>query len=195
MRFRIEVGSCVRSAHGFTACGDAVCSVVEPTWAFFAVVDALGHGPDAQISAHRVTAVLERAAGRDLAEVFALCDEALKGLRGAVMSAARVDARGVSFAGIGNVDLLGPLGAPLPASTPGIVGRGIRRLRQHPLAVEPGQRWLLISDGVRRRDARTTSDAARHKDAQSAAEHVIEHASRLDDDASVLVIDFNEAHP
>ena len=41
----------LRPMHGLSACGDAVIELGEGDWRLFALIDALGHGPDAEKSA------------------------------------------------------------------------------------------------------------------------------------------------
>jgi phosphoserine phosphatase RsbX len=184
----------VRSAEGFGSSGDAAAAFRESGSQLFCVVDALGHGPDAQKSADVAMATVRANCGRSLQEIFAACDRALVGLRGAVMSLIQQRDEGASFAGVGNVELFGPKGVSRPACVPGVLGRGfnIKQLRESRLPAETGHRWALASDGLRAREVPRALEHAAGLPPVQAAASLIELAGRTDDDASVLVMDFVE---
>src|SRR5205807_2092638 len=101
------------------------------------------------------------------------------------------DGPAVTFAGVGNVELAGPPDVSRPPCMPGVLGSGRLHLRPALLPVAPGLRWGLVSDGIRQRDLRAAWDFAAALSPDAAARYVIERASRSDDDASVLVLDFD----
>lgn len=190
MSWSCRTGRAERSAQGFTACGDATFAWVEGAAALFAVVDALGHGPDAAASAQIATEVMARAWDRPLKELFLECDRALGGRRAVVLSAVQLREHRVWYAGIGNVELYGPPKASRPPNTPGVVGRGLRAVREWELRIEDGQRWVLASDGVQRRALAGALQQTRHLPAEEAAGQLLRLAGRADDDASVVVMDW-----
>lgn len=190
MTWSCRAGLAERSAAGFTACGDATFAWVQGGAALFAVVDALGHGPEAADSARRAAEVLAGARERPLAEVFAACDRALAGRRPVVLSAIQLREDRVFFVGIGNVELYGPKGARRPPLVPGVVGRGLRAVREWPLEVEVGHRWALASDGLERRAAANALEAARALVPEEAVERVLASAT-ADDDAAVVIVDWS----
>ena len=187
----MRCGSALRSAKGFVPCGDVTLEARHEHGVLLAVIDGLGHGPDAAESAHAAREAARRSAGQSLRRVFEGCDTALAGLRGAVMSAIAVrDGVGVRFAGIGNVELFGPPGVARPVCVAGMLGRGLKVWREYPLEVVPGHRWVLASDGVRVRDAaKVIADAAKLS-VTDAATQILQHAGRDEDDVGVLVVDF-----
>jgi len=186
----VQSGSAARPFEGISACGDVAVSLQGERCQLFAIVDALGHGPDAARTADRLRSVLATRADRPLRETFVACDQSLSGLRGAVMSAVQVGEREVLFAGVGNVELLGPANAKRPACVPGILGREMKRFREYALEVSPGDRWVLFSDGVRGREIARVLASLRLLDPAAAAKAIIERAGRPDDDVSALVMDF-----
>lgn len=188
--FTVDAAWVARAYKGLTSCGDAAVVAHGKTRDLFAVVDALGHGPDAEKSAKAARAVMVASADKSLREVFVACDAALVGMRGAVMAAIQVEGEVVHFAGIGNVDLFGPANTKRPANVAGILGRGVRGFKQYPLEVAAGDRWVLVSDGIRSRDVTKALTASRSMPPKQAAEHVLAQAGRLDDDATALVMDF-----
>jgi negative regulator of sigma-B (phosphoserine phosphatase) len=193
MNFRVESGFAVRPHQGLSCCGDAAVVAHKQGVSLFALADALGHGPDAAKSAKALAAHVEGMADRPLREVFERSARVLQGLRGAVMSMVRVSGGTVVFAGIGNVELYGPPGARRPATSPGTLGGPLRHYSEHPLSVEPGQRWVLASDGLKARDLSKSLEASRALAPYEAAQKLIELAGRENDDAGVVVLDFWEA--
>jgi len=194
--WRMSCGSAVRPMTGEAQSGDAVFS-----WSsadgrgLFAVVDALGHGVAASQSAKLAVSVIERFRDAPLGELFVQVHAALEGRRGAVMSAIHfVDGR-ATFAGVGNVELLGAADVPRPPCLPGVLGSGRLYLRPAPLLLTPGARWALVSDGLRQRDLRAAWDLAAPLPPGAAAHVLLERAGRPDDDASALLIDFDEETP
>lgn len=192
MTLIVEAAAAVRSASGFRSCGDAALVLRAGDCTLLAVVDALGHGPEAAASAARVEEVMRTHLGRPLAEVFTACDRALARLRSVVISAVRLGPGGAVFAGVGNVEIVGPKEAAHPAAVAGTVGRGIRRYRETTLPAEAGHRWMLASDGLRPRSLRKAMEDTRQQSPAAAADRVLALAGRDDDDASVLVMDFSE---
>lgn len=191
MSWAWRAGVARRSARGFSSCGDATFIWSEGTAGLFAVVDALGHGPEAEASARIATEALARSAGRPLPEIFLECDRALAGQRAVVLSAIQVREDRVLFAGIGNVEVYGPPGVRRPPIAAGMVGRGLRGVREWRLPVEDGHRWALASDGIRRRAAAGGLREARPLAAEEAAARILQIAGREDDDAAVVVVDWS----
>ncbi|HZN92485.1 MAG TPA: hypothetical protein VFB81_07255 [Myxococcales bacterium] len=191
MSWTCRAGRALRAARGASSCGDATFAWTEGTAGLFAVVDALGHGPEAAASARVAVEALARRASRPLPEIFLECDRALHALREVVLSAIQAREDSVLFAGIGNVELYGPPGVSRPPVTAGRVGRGLGPVRVWPLAVEEGRRWVLASDGIRRRAVAGALKEVRGLAAEEAAERILQLAGREEDDASVVVVDWS----
>jgi hypothetical protein len=91
---------------GQTETGDRHFIADIPEGTFVAVVDGLGHGPEAATAAERaVTAIDQSGQVGSLAEMFKRCHRALRGTRGVVMSLATYDAEKneMTWLGVGNV--------------------------------------------------------------------------------------------
>jgi negative regulator of sigma-B (phosphoserine phosphatase) len=182
-----------RPMEGLTACGDAVIELRDAGWNLFAVVDALGHGPDAAKSADQAVLAAERAKRQPLAQVFEAVHRSLSGLRGVVMSALLVEDTGTTFAGVGNVELFGPEGVSRPVSMAGTLGSGTYRFRAFDVALSAGQRWVLASDGIKAREVNALLSTLRSESAEACAEALLTRITRAHDDASVLVLDVEAA--
>jgi negative regulator of sigma-B (phosphoserine phosphatase) len=184
--------SAVRPYTGLASCGDAAVYVRYGGRHRFVLIDALGHGPDAEKTAQRLTVLLLETGDLEPREVFARCDAALTGttLRGAAMGALDVEGSVAWFTGVGNIDVYGPVGAKRPVCMPGTLGRRVRNVRTLQVDVQPGSRWVLVSDGLRQRDLQAALRSASALAPLEAATHLIAVAARPDDDASTWVVDF-----
>jgi negative regulator of sigma-B (phosphoserine phosphatase) len=127
--------------------------------ALIAVIDGLGHGRDAEVSARRAHDLLKEAPEQAVETLVARCHESLSRLRGAVMSVASFDAAGgtMTWVGVGNVESLLLRSAPGPGRPPrerlrlwgGVVGHNLPRLRPATLPINPGDTVVLATDGLR----------------------------------------------
>ena len=131
--------------------GDAWAIQYRAAGARVAVVDGLGHGPDAHLAASRALAALAQDRGT-AAEAVETCHDALRSTRGAAVAVAEVDLanREVHFAGVGNVT-----GAVIAGgrrqnmvSVNGTAGQGTVRVRAFQYAWEPGSVMVMASDGL-----------------------------------------------
>ena len=122
-----------------------------------AVIDGLGHGEDAALSAAIAAAELERDPAAPLAELVGRCHMALRRSRGAVLSLVRFNAGAgtLSWTGVGNV--AGVLVRAAPMGRPdretlltrnGVVGYRLPPLRVSMLQLDPGDTVALATDGI-----------------------------------------------
>ncbi|MDP1823058.1 MAG: SpoIIE family protein phosphatase [Archangium sp.] len=192
-RLTLSTATRLRPFEGLTACGDAVVEARAQGWHLVAVIDALGHGPDAALSAHAARKAVEEAAGQPLASVFAAVHRSLDKLRGVVMSALLVEGDQASFAGVGNVEVFAPEGVSRPVTMAGTLGGGPYRFRSFALALEVGQRWALASDGIKAREGSALFQKHRQAPARELVDLLIDHAGRPHDDVAVMVIDVEAA--
>jgi hypothetical protein len=158
-----------------------------------AVIDALGHGPEAHRVASAAMAALESHPDLGSAEALQQCHRALRGSRGAAISVARVSGppgrRRLSFGGIGNVEAMSVSDGVVerPICYRGIVGVSPRTPRSFELSL--ADPWVLVvySDGIR---ARFTVDDLQGatENPQAVADRLLADWARESDDASVLVM-------
>jgi negative regulator of sigma-B (phosphoserine phosphatase) len=123
-----------------------------------AVVDGIGHGPEARDAARRATEVVAKHGARGAVALLRLCHEALIGTRGVVMSIASVDLREdtVTWLGVGNVT--GVLVRADQRAVPpreemfvraGVVGMQLPLLQASVLSIAPGDVLVMATDGIR----------------------------------------------
>jgi hypothetical protein len=151
------------------------------------VADGLGHGEDANTAASLACDYARRNAEDPLEGLLRGMDRVLAGTRGAAVSliSLRPGANLVQFVGIGNVELRAIARAPIaPPSAPGIVGRGLRRVRvwEYPLAA--ADLIVLATDGISGRfDLGGFSGLA----PQALAEAIVATHHKMHDDACCVV--------
>lgn len=162
-----------------------------PLWRF-AVVDGLGHGPQAAHAAKVILRTLETSPLEDIDGTLQACHEAARSTRGAAVSIAVVDLdqRTLTFGGLGNVEgrLVTTAGQARLVSARGIVGAALRKSR--PVSFELPESWLLLlhSDGVSARlTLEWTGEHLSKSQLQICADSLVEQWGRALDDATVLI--------
>jgi negative regulator of sigma-B (phosphoserine phosphatase) len=154
----LEWGWAGAALDGGGASGDRHVVTFFPEGALVAVIDGLGHGPEASEVARLAADILLAEPTLPIKELIARCHEGLRGTRGAVMSLAALDTRAstIDWFGVGNVE--GLLFQTNPAgrrSYQAIRARGGvlgYRLPPTPVATLPilaGDTLVLTSDGIR----------------------------------------------
>lgn len=178
---------------GEYANGDAVAIRREGDAITLAVIDGLGHGPQA---AQASAAALECLAGLpitvDLEEAMRELHAALRGSRGVAASVCQL-VRGAepgptSFTccGVGNVEIR-CLGARLPILlSPGVLGARVQSYRICRGELPAGARLVLFTDGI---SQRAPLESLRNLAPAPLCDTLIRHHRKPEDDASVLVCD------
>jgi negative regulator of sigma-B (phosphoserine phosphatase) len=170
---------------GETANGDRPVALERDGCTLLAVIDALGHGPRAEEAAILALRALDAWAGGSLSSAFDAVDVALRGSRGAAMTAVLFGTAGIEAAGIGNVALRSS-GFAIPfVQTPGVLGaqRRALRLAQAPRATG---RLLLASDGI---STRLDFERVMALEPDAACEHLLDAHGSSHDDATALIVD------
>jgi len=164
-----------------------------------AVVDGLGHGPDAASAAQRAIALVGGGALDRPIEVVRRCHAGLQGSRGVVLSLAWFDAAldTMTWIGVGNVT--GALVRLDPAASPrqeslvcgrGVVGRQLPPLRAEILPVAHGDTLVLATDGIQPAFA---SDLSSARAPRLTADRILAEHGRGADDALVVVARYRGA--
>jgi serine phosphatase RsbU (regulator of sigma subunit) len=188
--FPVTVAVAARPYPGETVSGDAwqvdwygsVCRI--------ALVDGLGHGPQAATAAMAAVAALANEPALNPVEAVHCCHDALKGGRGAALLIVSIDvSRGQLIgAGAGNVEarLCQDGGVRHLMTDRGIVGSVLPRLRPVEMALAPDWLLLMHTDGIKSRfDAQSQLEAA--PDGAGLAQAILAGWARATDDATVLV--------
>ncbi len=171
-----------------TANGDRAFSFATGDVAWFGIIDALGHGPRAEEVAVRLLEVMQGLPpSANVAAAFAAGAAALRGGRGAAMTAVRVTPDEVEAAGVGNVSLRA-VGFDVPfVSTAGVLGAVQRPLRVAKSARPVRGRIVLFSDGI---SSRFPTDSLDRDDPDAACVTLLRTHGVSHDDATILIADF-----
>jgi phosphoserine phosphatase RsbX len=161
-----------------------------------AVIDGLGHGPEAAAVAGIAGRTLERHAGQSVVSLIRHCHDTLRGTRGAVMSLAsyRVSHAAMSWLGVGDVEgllLRGPNTAGAGSESlllrSGVVGTRLPAVSAAVVTVRCGDVLILATDGIRSGFAR---GVAVTDPIQAIADRILAEHHMATDDALVLVSRF-----
>lgn len=147
-----QYGVAVRPFLGEPKAGDAGLVIEEDDGLFVAIVDVLGHGPEAHEVADAIVEFLTRHNRADLCATLDDLHEFLRGTRGAAAGIARVDraSSALRYAGVGNTVIrrIGPEPGRL-VSRDGTLGQISRTPREEILAFGGKDVILLYTDGIR----------------------------------------------
>jgi serine phosphatase RsbU (regulator of sigma subunit) len=188
--FPVTVAVAARPYPGETVSGDAWQVDWHGSVCRIALVDGLGHGPQAATAAMAAVAALANEPALNPVEAVHCCHDALKGGRGAALLIVSIDvSRGQLIgAGAGNVEarLCQDGGVRHLMTDRGIVGSVLPRLRPVEMALAPDWLLLMHTDGIKSRfDAQSQLEAA--PDGDGLAQAILTGWARATDDATVLV--------
>ncbi|GEJ58966.1 SpoIIE family protein phosphatase [Anaeromyxobacter diazotrophicus] len=173
--------------------GDAHVVAAFAGGALVAVLDGLGHGPEAALASRAAARVLVAHAGEPVAALVERCHEALRPTRGAVMSVACFqEAEGaMTWVAVGNVEGILLRAAPAAArareaivARGGVVGYQLPPLRPVTLPVTAGDTLVLATDGIR---SGFVAGLEVRGEPQQVADAIFAGYARGSDDALVLV--------
>jgi serine phosphatase RsbU (regulator of sigma subunit) len=189
----VEWASASRPAAPGSDMGDASLVRSVENGVLIAVVDGLGHGPEAALAAQRALQTIERSTQTLPSALVSECHRALQTTRGAVMGVALVDvqADALTWIGVGDVRAVlqragpaGPARAEALVTHNGVVGRLLPPLRPVMRSLQVGDTLILATDGIR--DG-FLSDLRGKEPPDRIANELLERRSVPSDDALVLV--------
>ncbi len=163
--------------------------------ALVAVVDGLGHGPEAAGAARAAVSLLEKHATEPVISLVKSCHRGMLGTRGVVMSVASfsADDETLTWVGVGNVEgvLLRAHAAVTPRREPllvrgGVVGGRLPALYAAIVPIMRGDTLIFATDGVQGDFAVTPRSLA--DPPRSLADRILADWSNRRDDALVLVV-------
>jgi negative regulator of sigma-B (phosphoserine phosphatase) len=192
---RLEHSSLLRPCMGERVSGDAV--VIRPleTGLFAAIIDVLGHGPDAHELTHVIEAFLDRHATADVAGLMARLHQRLKGSRGAAVGLCAVDSEkgSIDYVGIGNTSLrrFGESENRL-VSYDGVLGQNMRTPLLQSLKLEPGDLIMLYTDGVSDRFTTAEYPGVMQHAPEKVVRNIIDRFGKDHDDSACIAIRYSE---
>jgi hypothetical protein len=170
--------------------GDLHVVATFPGGALVALIDALGHGPEAAATARIAAAVLAAHAADPVTDLVQRCHAELHKTRGVVMSVASFRAAGsaMDWLAIGNVESV--LIRSDGSRSQGVIGRGgvvgyqIPAVRSTTLTVSRGDLLIMATDGIH--SAFSANRSVDHEP-QQLADDLLARFVKGTDDAHVVV--------
>jgi len=182
----IEYGVAKFALPGQGQCGDHHLVCCNQSGILVAAIDGIGHGEEAANAAKAAVSILKTGADER-------CHEGLRSTRGVVMSLASIDSGHgmMTWVGVGNVQgVLMRSGAAkgtvqeVLLLRAGVVGSQLPALQAAVLPIAKGDTLVFVTDGIRGEFAENLSAL---ESPQRAADRILEHHCRGNDDALVLV--------
>jgi anti-sigma regulatory factor (Ser/Thr protein kinase) len=187
----IDCAFFVRPCRGERLSGDVALVERRGDTLFIAIIDALGHGPDAHAIAEKAARSLKGAWTPDLEQTVRELHEALKSTDGAAAGLCMVNVakHNVRYVGVGNtvIRTVGN-GERTVFSTPGTLGHQMRTPREQHLSIEPGALLLLYTDGIKERFEMEDYPQLRYQDSRTIAREIVTRYGKDHDDASCVVL-------
>ena len=187
----LEHSSLIRPCRGETLSGDAVviCSLEQGL--FLAIVDVLGHGPEAHELTHVIDAYLARYGTSDVSGLMTRLHQHLKGTRGAAVGLCAIDAvtGRTDYVGIGNTAMrrFGKTETRL-VSQDGVLGQNMRTPRPQSLQLESGDLIVLYTDGVSDRFSLEDYPGVLRHPPREVAGNIVQRFGKDHDDAGCIVV-------
>jgi negative regulator of sigma-B (phosphoserine phosphatase) len=183
-----------RPLPGEPVSGDVAACIPAGDGALLAVIDGLGHGPDAAAAAQLARDTLAADSGQSLASLLRLCHVALARTRGAAITLAHVQCSAgvLRWVGVGNVEAHvvrhrdGPYGTVAASTTlfGGTVGYRLPPVRASTVELRGGDLVIMATDGI---DAAFTQQIATAQPVDRLAQGILARCARGTDDALVAV--------
>jgi serine phosphatase RsbU (regulator of sigma subunit) len=190
----LEHSSMVRPRLGEQLSGDSVVMRPLEQGLFVAIVDVLGHGPEANELTHVIDAYLSRYGTSDVSGVMTRLHQHLKGTRGAAVGLCAIDAvtGSIEYAGIGNTTMrrFGKAETRL-VSQDGVLGQNMRTPRPQTLQLEPGDLIILYTDGVSDRFTLEDYPGALRHTPQEVASNIVSRFGKDHDDATCIAVRYS----
>lgn len=183
--------SAVRPCPGHRVGGDAVVVRQLESGLFVAIIDVLGHGPEA----HEVTLIidryLERYAAPDVSRVMKNLHQHLKGTRGAAAGLCSIaaDSGSLNYVGLGNTTIrrFGARETRL-VSQEGVLGQNMRSPMLQTLQLEPEDMLVFYTDGVSDHFASTDYPGLAIHSPKEIATNIVQRFGKDHDDAACIAV-------
>ena len=190
---KTEYGVATRALQG-DQCGDSGITLEQKGILLCAVIDGVGHGPNAAIAAVTAKNYIEANSEATLTEILQGVHEVLKSTQGAVACLCRIDLKSgqLTMADIGNITcrIFRGLDSERLLSREGILGYMVSSPREHSYRLDNSDLLLMHSDGVREHFELFEYPGILKGNATAVAERIVETLGKNNDDASCLAVRF-----
>lgn len=162
---------------------------------FAAIVDVLGHGPEAHEVAVQARRFLAQHWGESVVELMTRLHDHLRGSRGAGAGLCLLDRRSglLQYTGIGNTVIrrFGSSEVRL-LSREGIIGGSRRTPREEQMSLSAGDVILLYTDGIKDRFELQDYPQLLHHGADTIARTVVQRFAKEHDDATCIALRYEK---
>lgn len=190
---KTEYGFAAKALQG-DECGDSGITLEQKGILLCAVIDGVGHGPNAAIAAVTAKNYIEANSEAPLTEILQGVHEVLKSTQGAVACLCRIELKSgqLTMAGIGNITcrIFRGLDSERLLSREGILGYMVSTPREHTRKLDNAALLLMHSDGVREHFELFEYPDLLKGNAASVAARVVDTLGKNNDDASCLAVRF-----
>ena len=190
---KTEYGLTARALQG-DECGDAGLMLEHREVLLCALIDGVGHGPNAASAAEMAKNYIEANSEAPLTEILQGMHEVLKSTQGAVACLCRIDLKSgqLIMSGIGNITcrIFRGLDSERLLSREGILGYMVSSPREHSYRLDNSDLLLMHSDGVREHFELFEYPGILKGNATAVAERIVETLGKNNDDASCLAVRF-----
>lgn len=189
IQFEMEFSVYSKPKLGEQVSGDAYYIKRFPSSVLVSVIDALGHGREANLTAQKALELLDANCHEALTVIIDRCHKGLQTTRGAAIALCKIDHKGkrIEHIGIGNVEtrVYGSPQSVRPFCFNGTLGMSMESSRVIEYPYADGCTVVIYSDGI---SGHFDLDSARLKETpQELAKYIFDHSAREYDDATVLV--------
>ncbi len=187
---KIDIGTVKRTLAGEKICGDDLAVIETEYRIIAALADGLGHGEKAAEASAAFCDFVKKNPSMSAIDIVVNSQKSLAGTRGAAAAVCVINPHSGSmqFCGVGNVELVCAGSSKIrPISTPGILGRNVRKTLQFDYSLSSGDVIAIFSDGISNRFSLETYAKL---GAKEMAETILKNHGKTHDDASCIVIKF-----
>lgn len=184
---RVTVARLSLPMPGETANGDRAFCRTEGPQTLIAVVDGLGHGPEAANAAQAAADTLQTAPlDAPLIETMQSLHDRLRGTRGAAATICVLRSGEIDVCAVGNVEIRSPDSRLPLIFSAGILGSRVNKFHVCRATLPARARFVLFSDGI---SSRASIEDMRKLTPEAACDAIMRNYRRKEDDATVLVAD------
>jgi len=184
----MRIGAAIRPKPGEAECGDSYLVCPQGNETLVAVIDGLGHGPEAAAASRTARKYIVEHQEDSLRSLMEGLHQAMMRTRGAAVTLLRFqpDTGEMSHAAVGNVEVAGLFRESVrPLCTPGVVGCNLRKVVEKRFSIRSGDILVAHTDGVSRR---FDLERYRHLGAQALADAVLADWGKDHDDATCVAV-------
>ncbi|RQW18434.1 indirect negative regulator of sigma-B activity [Bacillus sp. C1-1] len=149
----IDVATVQKTKPGNKVCGDGHIVFQSSAYTICAVIDGLGSGKGAHLSAEKAIRAIQDHHDEEAEQILERCNQYLANERGAVITLLRIDykASTVTYSNFGNIGFIlyhpdGTVEQPMPKR--GYLCGRVQKLSSEQFRYKPGSSFIMYSDGV-----------------------------------------------